>query len=545
MESMQTFNDLPGIYVGEDSPLSQRYRPYTGWDQSQNDYWGQYDDHSHVFVSGTELRRQRLGHEMDSMQRFVREALPVAFGSETSQTRRHMDFAMYRQDTTTSIEPPSPYPRVHVGLRSPTLSSSDEMSATDRCSSTAGELWSPAASGREYGSVSSCHSGSVHHYGTIMPVAYGTNFPTAGCLENPRDSTYVNLQEVQQYPDTSQEAFSDDESVYDMKTEGGLEQGEPGCIRVEPCTTPFERSYDEGLGPSIAGGSTSPSVKSETQRPKPRTNSAYRRPRKTSTRGSMSSSKGVKGTDRGVGGAEAGKIIKRLPKSTQSCGQHPNKTFKNPSELKKHVQTQHTRPFICPFSEFSCKSTFGSKNEWKRHVSAQHLRLDYWRCDLGACLTQAAKRGPNDFNRKDLFTQHLRRMHCPAKAKDSKKENARWDATVPAIQERCHIVSRAPPASSTCGLCKRTFEGEGSWEERMEHVGRHYEHNQFEGSTATEVDESLKDYMKAEGLIEYSPGKGWAVVTTSWKETERLEPRGAPQPHNDSDSDAEGEGVDE
>ena len=65
------------------------------------------------------------------------------------------------------------------------------------------------------------------------------------------------------------------------------------------------------------------------------------------------------------------------------------------------------RAFPCTFATYGCPSTFTSKNEWKRHVQTQHMRLGFWRCDQ--CPDVHCK--PNDFNRKDLFIQHVRRMH--------------------------------------------------------------------------------------------------------------------------------------
>lgn len=69
--------------------------------------------------------------------------------------------------------------------------------------------------------------------------------------------------------------------------------------------------------------------------------------------------------------------------------------------------TEANRPFLCPLAPYGCSGTFTSKNEWKRHIHSQHLPTGFWRCDM--CPERAR---PNDFNRKDLFTQHLRRMHA-------------------------------------------------------------------------------------------------------------------------------------
>jgi hypothetical protein len=94
-------------------------------------------------------------------------------------------------------------------------------------------------------------------------------------------------------------------------------------------------------------------------------------------------------------------------------------------------------------------------------------------------------RGFNDFNRKDLFTQHCRRMHKFSAwgAKEynqvSKMEKEEFDAYMEDVRERCWIQKRDPPGKIGCGLCGEVFiEGEGRrdvWESRMEHVAKHYE----------------------------------------------------------------------
>ncbi|KAL9637519.1 MAG: hypothetical protein Q9164_002134, partial [Protoblastenia rupestris] len=78
----------------------------------------------------------------------------------------------------------------------------------------------------------------------------------------------------------------------------------------------------------------------------------------------------------------------------------------SPTTLAKHIFTKHTRPYTCLFSPYACTLNFGSKNEWTRHIRVQHLQLEHWVCDLDKCA------GTHSFDRKDLFTQHVRRMHA-------------------------------------------------------------------------------------------------------------------------------------
>lgn len=137
------------------------------------------------------------------------------------------------------------------------------------------------------------------------------------------------------------------------------------------------------------------------------------------------------------------------------------------------------RPFHCPLAPYGCDADFGSKNEWKRHFSTQHMRLGFWRCDQCPC---TGGRGPNDFNRKDLFVQHVRRMHFPKAATTSNRKKSNkipkhndTEAQVLEAAERCHKKVRTPPMKSKCVICEQRFSGHGSWEERMEHIGRHFE----------------------------------------------------------------------
>lgn len=219
-------------------------------------------------------------------------------------------------------------------------------------------------------------------------------------------------------------------------------------------------------------------------------------------------------------------------------GPHPcrdcHHAFKDENTLQVHIKKQHTRPFICVFKFAGCESTFASKNEWKRHVMSQHLLLHYWLCDLDVCAdnknnhavarpasgkrsrvtanrrgalaaAQAEPFGPPlpdgaIFNRKDLYTQHLRRMHTPLSAKNlpsrksskkthlpslsltsssssSCKSSAEWDDHIKqlqskALRERCHLPQYMECPAPNCTL---TFSGADAWDQRMEHVAKHLE----------------------------------------------------------------------
>lgn len=129
--------------------------------------------------------------------------------------------------------------------------------------------------------------------------------------------------------------------------------------------------------------------------------------------------------------------------------------------------------FPCPLQTYGCTSTFSSKNEWKRHVATQHMRLCVWRCIW--CTDHI-----NEFNRKDLFIQHLRRKHrqelglqdanVRASERDTREDQVWSDASA-----RCYIELRSPPHESHCLMCDVHFQGPGSWDQRMDHMGRHLE----------------------------------------------------------------------
>lgn len=224
--------------------------------------------------------------------------------------------------------------------------------------------------------------------------------------------------------------------------------------------------------------------------------------------------------------------------------------YHSESALHKHTLASHTRPFICTFRRYGCPSTFGSKNEWKRHVSSQHLRLGIYRCDMDKCVPQEAKPSHrrksssashadgrpavgksgsyNDFNRKDLFTQHVRRMHGSAISASGNGMDAS-EETLERIQKRCWKKLRETPPGSTCGICPHvkpipapagdagpdrspstTWDGPGSWDDRMEHVGRHLEKG--EGDGQEDEDEGLREWMVRERLLTPTRAGGWVVV---------------------------------
>jgi hypothetical protein len=197
-------------------------------------------------------------------------------------------------------------------------------------------------------------------------------------------------------------------------------------------------------------------------------------------------------------------IQKQGPKQDTRCSLCSHAPFKDSSSLRKHIAAAHTRPFPCAFSFAGCTSTFGSKNEWKRHIASQHLCLTYYRCS--SCPQSTVEGKGNEFNRKDLFTQHLRRMHAPfaikkAIAKGDSKLQLEWETHVKEMQASCLVIRRSPPQRSACPKsdCSNVFEGAGSWDDWTEHVGRHMEKGE---AGRLGVDRLLAKWALDEGIIE-------------------------------------------
>ncbi|KAJ4161553.1 uncharacterized protein LMH87_007586 [Akanthomyces muscarius] len=197
------------------------------------------------------------------------------------------------------------------------------------------------------------------------------------------------------------------------------------------------------------------------------------------------------------------------------CAHCSHAPFRDSSSLRKHIAAAHTRPFPCAFYFAGCTSTFGSKNEWKRHIASQHLCLQYYRCSI--CSQSTVDGKGNEFNRKDLFTQHLRRMHAPVQVKralakgDNGQQGSECETYVREMQQRCLIQRRHPPRRSSCPKpnCVNTFEGPTAWDEWTEHVGRHMEKG--EGDDLG-VDDLLLQYALEEGIVEGVGEKEYRLV---------------------------------
>ena len=549
MDSFRLFPDLPQIHVDENGPLNDDYAyPAFGGDLEAGwNLTGSRKPYNRfVNISGTEVPLQHRNTQiMSNMERFLLDPDRSACAPGLLPDHYAADRQPKAFDFNRPYEAQEPYPYYygHPRNSSPEGSWTADRSATENESSPGGSVWSPRTS---QGDMEFGHLRGYGQFDASYPIDHDLQPPNLGQLcigcgpgysghyshDRTVSDPYVALRDVQQYPDAEPEEQHEEYEYMDAKVDYYVEPSQA------PYKSPMEAIHVEyrGSGPSSHGeGSTPGSNRNEEE-----TTSDYQPPATTKRRRCRSGQESAvsptspstrRNPRRSPNGtnkvAKRSKGIAATTNSPTTCPAHPSKTFKSASEYRKHIQTSHTRPFVCTFSVYGCSSTFGSKNEWKRHVTSQHLRLGFWRCDLGACVHDPAR--PNDFNRKDLFTQHVRRMHAPG-PKMSRSESERWEAGLEALRQRCWIKIRETPEMSECGFCrsdeaggrKVPFEGAGSWEERMEHVGRHFE--KMDGLRLTwKEDVGLRDRMVSEGLLErVGDGSGRRLRLTGLKEERRL-----------------------
>ncbi|KAH1972254.1 hypothetical protein KXV92_005968 [Aspergillus fumigatus] len=224
--------------------------------------------------------------------------------------------------------------------------------------------------------------------------------------------------------------------------------------------------------------------------------------------------------------AEAQTATDTTESITMETEMKPHTTASSASEQQPAKSTKKGHIFVCSFSHYGCTSTFASKNEWKRHIASQHIQLGVFRCDVDNCngghkpnnkLTSTSTRNhhdqsghqTNNFNRKDLFTQHLRRIHAP-RPDATEQERQAFEAGLEGVCARCWHEQRKPPQQSSCGYCGQKFSGPNSWNDRMDHVGRHFKKDKF--PLKEDEDIALRNWAVSEGIIRRG-GKGQWVLT--------------------------------
>jgi hypothetical protein len=302
-------------------------------------------------------------------------------------------------------------------------------------------------------------------------------------------------------------------------------------------------------------------------------------------------------------------------KMSHPCPHCEQGQFQDSSSLESHIKKQHTRPFICVLHFAGCKSTFASKNEWKRHVLTQHVALFYWHCTEGTCggpshaspsstssssnfksnnrnipntythtlssplpATTSSTPSPpthgNVFNRKDLYTQHLRRMHAKPSTKKALKAHAaamrsstkrptassssssrpteleliisKWEDHVRKSQsaaktERVNLPTYMRCPAANCGV---DFHGKTAWDDRMEHVAKHLESGDRKVVFGGDGDGTLMAWLAGEGLgVVERDGAGWRLgdPLKRGKDSGRGKKGGKPEGGEDEDGDGNGE----
>jgi hypothetical protein len=380
-----------------------------------------------------------------------------------------------------------------------------------------------ASGNSSYASQQGLCSPLVHHadpYGSPTgiylrsPLPYPTteHFNDGGCPPNtPLSGGLISLRELE-YEHPAPEPIVKDIEGVELKQETVCEH-EHIVLKTDTVPESYPEYADSGIGNSVRDAE---SVQPMDIPEDPASDSDYspsrpgKRRRSSASQGSPNKASKRRGSLRNdtqtASPPRSPKTVKRPRKASS--------TTKPPAEAN-----DDRRSFPCPLSAYSCTSTFSSKNEWKRHVSTQHIKLSYWRCDLCPPTTDPKDDQVlyyNDFNRKDLFTQHLRRMHAaPKGAPSSAKDFPVNEDNLAVHQARCLQALRSPPQHSACLFCDKTFEGVGSWEERLEHVGRHFEKDRKSEGGLLDVagwngDEGLERYLLDEGLVVRDAG-GWKI----------------------------------
>ncbi|KAL1635539.1 hypothetical protein SLS56_001590 [Neofusicoccum ribis] len=512
MDNFGAFDDLPQIQLHAEGHLQGPYR----WSDREAPWIGARPNQRGYNLFGSEVALDTApAAAMSSMQRYLSGPERLLFETNvfsSDREPRRFDF-----DPRFEPQAPWPYPEKHPRQRSPdncrsslsvsSGSSSYNFSQQDDLSTNSFSSPDAGSSPREYGSH------DITYDYKPFP-AYSMEDATVGAGGS------CTLQDIQQYPspceDTEPPMEYDD--CPDMKMGYACEQETilfHGKMEADDHHHCAHLQEDDVIRVRDAE-SVKPVVKHEEDADSdysPQTAKRRRRRTSQSSNSSKGSSRRSSNPRKAPYASERGRISKRTKSGSSPKDSNPV-----------------NRPFPCPFAGYSCQATFASKNEWKRHVSTQHIRLGFWRCSLcPSSLDDGATISFNDFNRKDLFAQHLRRMHMTpsssAGTKGARSLSATKDAPVTEenmadFQKKCYQKLRDPPPHSSCLFCTRAFDGPGSWFERLEHVGRHFEKDRKPGAGVdTKVygierwreDRALERWLCKEGLIEQDGRGEWQL----------------------------------
>ncbi|KAK5987255.1 hypothetical protein PT974_11379 [Cladobotryum mycophilum] len=200
--------------------------------------------------------------------------------------------------------------------------------------------------------------------------------------------------------------------------------------------------------------------------------------------------------------------------------------------LKRRQSPKPNRPYKCVFDFAGCLTTFDTKNEWKRHVLTQHVCLNYWICEEGSCATTRGSGTQHRshllpalgsiFNRKDLYTQHVRRMHPQAIGhvldSDGRLPSPEAADQLRQMQTAAFRQRVQLPYLTDCPAdeCKQKYRGASAWNSRMEHISLHLEPTSNQHISSFEFggpkDQLLVDWASREdvGIIKRRRD-GWQI----------------------------------
>lgn len=326
----------------------------------------------------------------------------------------------------------------------------------------------------------------------------------------------VNLRDLELYNhEMETEQIVDEGDATSIKAElDGTYEPDPDYVRVDSGQESYHPSSDSGVSRSRDAESVQPMELSEGE-----TSDADYNPVSTTRRRRSSASTSNSGRQI----QRRRSATKRKNSSVGTTSVATKRGVRGPGKAKSDAFTVDSqRHFPCSLTPYNCISTFSSKNEWKRHVSTQHIKQGFWRCDLCATTVDPHDRETvyhNDFNRKDLFRQHLRRMHAaPAtQSHRSQKEYPVTEGNVANHEKRCFTILRETPTRSRCLFCDETFSGPNSWDSRMEHVGRHLEKDRKSGNSkiwnvdSWNKDPELERWYYDEGIITFDQAGHWKI----------------------------------
>jgi hypothetical protein len=488
------FGDIPQF---PDEMVESRY---AGCGLDAYNYTNTFEREQLGFVSDDDMYLKGLDGRMANMP-LMQHASHYHYSHSHSpfQPTMHVQRQLQSQ-----YEPQWPYADVS-GDRSP-----ERQSVSESSESSQSDVHSPPMYHTiPYGSPNDSYVPSLVPYQAAEHFDEGC-YPSHNTLHG---GSIINMRMLEfQHQETETEAALEDNDNIDFKQDTACDQEDTIAVKVETATPDGSETYaDSGLGNSVRDAESVQPMEGQEIPEDPESDEEYspKASRTTKRRRSSASS----------GGSSRSSKRKLSTTSTSSTSNKASKRVRRTSSTTKKQVIIDTdeRPFPCPLAAYGCDLTFSSKNEWKRHVSTQHIKLSYWRCDL--CKPSVDNKDENtlyynDFNRKDLYTQHIRRMH--AAPKDSRTHSAKdfpvTEENLHDHQIRCLKALRKSPMHSCCLFCDKTFEGPGSWEERMEHVGRHLEKDK-KGTVdvkSWKPDIDLERYLLEEGLIVHEHGQ-WRI----------------------------------